>query len=415
MERLLRLLAVAALLPLFTLAAGCCAVNHAPPGDPEAPYPLPAAPQVGQVVHLRTGVMVSEARLLEAAGDARIVYVGETHDNPAAHRLQLAVLKALAERWPGEVSLGMEMFTPAQQPVLDRWVAGELDEKAFLRESGWHATWSMDFAFYRELLLFARERGIPVVGLNADKGLVSALGRRDAAALDEAERTRLPEMDMSDPYQTALVEAYFGGHAGGNGMLAGFQRVQTLWDESMAENIVRHLTAFPERRQRMVVLAGGNHIRYGFGIPRRVFRRLPLSYLLVGSEEVAVAPGAHPESMDVQLPRFPMPPFDYLAYTLYEAPPAERVKLGLGLEERDGRVTVNMVMPGSPAANAGVRKGDVVTACDGTPVAEPFDLIYAVGQKSKGDKAALEVERDGTRLTLEADLQPWAGHGGMGK
>ncbi len=414
MDRFARRLA-ALLFTLLALALGGCAVTGAPLGDPETPYPLPAAPQVGQIVHLRTGVLVSEAQLLEAAGDARIVYVGETHDNPAAHRLQLAVLKALADRWPGEVSLGMEMFTPAQQAALDRWVAGELDEKAFLRASGWHATWSMDFALYRDLLLFARERHIPVVGLNADKALVSALGRRDAAALDETERARLPDMDMSDPYQTALVTAFFGGHAGGSGRLAGFQRVQTLWDETMADNIVRHLAAFPERRQRMVVVAGGNHIRYGFGIPRRVFRRLPLPYLLIGSEEVAVAPGANPVKMKVDLPRFPMPPFDYLAYTLYEAPPAERVKLGLGLEERDGRVTVSMVMPGSPGERAGVRKGDVVTACDGTPVAAPFDLIYAVGHKARGDKAALEVERDGIRLTLEADLQPWAGHGGMAK
>ena len=71
--------------------------------------------------------------MLAAASDARIVYVGETHDNPASHRQELAVLQALDRRYPGGAALGMEMFTPAQQEVLDRWSAGELTEKEFLK------------------------------------------------------------------------------------------------------------------------------------------------------------------------------------------------------------------------------------------------------------------------------------------
>ncbi len=87
----------------------------------------------------------------------------------------------------------------------------------------------------------------------------------------------------------------------------------------MAENVVRHLQSFPGDTRRMVVLAGGNHIRYGFGIPRRVFRRLPTSYVLVGSKEIA-APGrrAAPQTMDVALPLFPMPPYDFVVFTVYE-------------------------------------------------------------------------------------------------
>lgn len=391
---------------LAALVLTGCAMTHGPLGNPEAPYPLAKAPQVGEIVHLPTGTQVREEEMLAAATDARIVYVGETHDNPASHRVELLVLQAMNERWPGQVSLGLEMFTRKQQPVLDRWVAGELSEKAFLKESDWGSNWSMDFAFYRDLLSYARDHRIPVIGLNADKELVRTVGRHAPEELPEEDRARLPEMDMTDPYQTAMVDAIYGGHAAGANLLAGFQRVQTLWDEAMAESVVDHLLTCLDGSRRMVVMAGGNHVRYGFGIPRRVFRRLPTSYVLVGSHEVEVPASKQDRLMDVDLPYFPMPPYDYLVYTAYEDLPGERVKLGIRMENQEGKVVVQDVLPGSTAEKGGVRGGDVILAFDNEVITESFDLVYAVGLRNKGDKATLEVERNGEKLKLDLDLQP---------
>jgi uncharacterized iron-regulated protein len=406
MRRYLLPLLRGAALPLALLALTACSMSQLPLGNPEAPYPPAQPPRVGEILHIPTGTGVTEAQMLAAASDARIVYVGETHDNPAAHRVQLAVLQAMAERWPGQVSLGMEMLTRAEQPVLDRWVAGEFSEKEFLKAADWYTVWSLDFAYYRDLLHFAREQKIPVVGLNAEKALVRAVSQRDLAELDPAERDRLPEMDMSDPYQTAMVEAVFGGHSGGTNQLAGFQRVQTLWDETMAESVVRHLQSFPHDNQRMVVLAGSHHIRYGFGIPRRVFRRLPVSYALIGSEEVEFPEHRLGQRMRVQMPAFPMPPYDYVVFTAYEDLPGDRVKLGVRMEEQDGRVVVLAVVPGSAAERSGVLAGDTLLSLDGEPISENFDLVYAVGQKVRGDRGVLAVERGGEVLQLEVDFQP---------
>jgi uncharacterized iron-regulated protein len=391
---------------LALLALTACTMAHEPLGTAESPYPLARQPEIGEIVHLPTGTLVREEEMLAAVSDARIVYVGETHDNPASHRLELTVLQAMDERWPGLVSLGMEMFTPRQQPALDRWVAGELSEKAFLKEVAWGTNWSMDFALYRELLTYARDRHIPVVGLNAEKDLVKAVGRKAPEELAEEERARLPEMDLADPYQTAMVDAIYGGHAAGNNHLAGFQRVQTLWDETMAENVARHLTTCLDGSRRMVVVAGGNHIRYGFGIPRRVFKRAPASYVLVGNQELAIPQDKQDRLMDVEMPHFPMVPYDYVVFTAYEDLPGERVKLGVRMEDKDGKVVVQDVVPGSTAKKAGVKNGDVVMALDGESIAESFDLVYAVGLHKKGDKAVLEVERGSEKLKLDLDFQP---------
>ncbi len=384
--------------PLILACSLMFACSSTPPlGDPEMPYPPARAPKVGEILHVPTGVFVTEAQMLDAATDARIVYVGETHDNPASHRLELALLKALAERYPRKVALGMEMLTPEQQPVLDKWVADRLSEKELLEQSRWYEIWRMDFDYYKALFHFCRENGIPIIGLNATRKQVEAVASDDLSKLDEAQRAGIPKLDMTDPYQQALVKAVYGGHAHGGGSEARFLRVQTLWDETMAANVARYLSSPEGSGRRMLVIAGGHHVSYGVGIPRRVFRRLPVSYVLVGNEDIEYAEGKGDKVMDVTLPRMPMPPYDYIVYTKYERLPKRQVRLGILLGEGEKGVEIKGVLPSSPAAKAGLRKGDLIRDIDGEVVTKSFDVIYVVKQKQPGDKVVLTVERDGKR------------------
>ncbi|PKN12609.1 MAG: hypothetical protein CVU69_06115 [Deltaproteobacteria bacterium HGW-Deltaproteobacteria-4] len=380
---------------------GACAPQSPLLGNPQAPYPPPTKPQVGDILHLRTGHFVSAGEMASAATDSRIIYVAETHDNPASHRVQLDLLKALAQRYPGRTAVAMEMFTPAQQDTLDAWVANALDEKNFLKL--WYSSWKMDFAYYRDILNYCREAGIPIIGINAEKSMVQAVGRKDFAALTAEEQARLPTtLDPGDPYHQALTAAIFGGHMQGK-PLDGFQRVQTLWDETMAGNIVRFLTSPQGDDIHLLVLAGGNHVRYGFGIPRRVFKQLPLSYTLIGNEELEVSEAKKKEAyMDVKLPNFPMPAYDYLVFTRYEElEKKDDVKLGIMLAEKEGKVIASGILPNGAAALAGVQTGDVLRRLDGEELTESFDLIYALKQKKIGEKGQLTVERGGETLLLD--------------
>ena len=405
---LILLVAAATTLPLF----GACTPARIG-GNPELPYPPPRPPVVGDILHLPTGLYVSEAQMLAAATDARIIYVGETHDNPASHRQELAVLQALDRRYPGGVTLGMEMFTPGQQEVLDRWSAGELTEKEFLKTVHWFENWQSDFDYYRDLLLYARDHRIPVIGLNTDKELRHAVARKDFPDLSPELSARLPEIDRDDPYHRALVASIFGGHDGGSSRLEGFLRVQLLWDETMAENIARYLASPQGEDRHLLVVAGGNHIRNGFGIPRRVFRRLPLSYVLVGSHEIEIPPDKQDRIMDVDIPDFPLIPYDYLAYTVYEDLGKKGVKLGVILDASDGKVRVKGVTAGSNGERAGVKEGDILLRFNDAVLSDNFDLVYEVQQMRPGDKAVLTLERDGAEQKMEvtfAETPPPAEH-----
>ena len=361
-----------------------------PLGDPELPYPPAREPVVGDILHLPTGVYVSEQTLLDHAVRERVVFVGETHDNPASHRLERIILAALQEHNPGNVTLAMEMFVPSQQQVLDRWSDGELSEKDFLKEVDWYGTWSMNFAFYRPLLQYCREHKIKILALNAEQDIKKLVSHSPLEDLPEAVRQKLPQMDFHDPYQRAMVQATFKDHAMGSAMLASFQRVQTLWDETMASNLADYLKKMPPSHQ-VEVIAGGNHVRYGFGIPRRMFRRVPASYLLVGSNEIDIPADKQDRLMNVVKPDYPMPPYDFVMYTRYEDLPSPGVKLGVMFEPGAKGLTVQGVMPGSAAAAAGVESGDILIGIDDSPINEPFDLIYALQQKQVGDSAQLKL------------------------
>jgi uncharacterized iron-regulated protein len=367
-------------------------------GNPEAPYPLIQA-KVGDLFHLPTGHRVTTLDLIEAIGNTRVIFVGETHDNPASHRLQSDILQELYKKNPGKLALAMEMFTPEQQPVLDRWSAGELAEKDFLREVDWFKNWQMNFALYRPLLSFCRDNKIPVIALNAPKSLVRKVGRTPLEELPEELRAQLPELDFTDPYQRALAESIYSGHSMGKAMSDGFIRVQTLWDETMAQNLANYLQSPEGEERQVVVVAGGNHVRYGFGIPRRLHRRLPVSYLLIGSSEIEIPKEREVQLMDVNMPLFPMRAWDYLKLTSYEGVESG-VKLGIMIDDDPQGVLVKMVMPGSIADKAGIKNDDLLLQADETRLHDRFDLLYLLMNMQSGDQIQLSLQRGEEVLLL---------------
>lgn len=384
---------------LVLFLAGCAST---PKWNSEMPYQPASAPEVGDILHVATGHYVSQEQMLANATLDPLLYVGELHDNPASHRLELTALKAMAARHPGKVALGMEMFTAKQQDALNKWVAGELSEKEFLRQSRWYSEgWASDFTYYRALLEFCRDQQIPVIGLNVDKELGRQVSKMALAEMAPEVRAQLPEMDLSDPYQRAMVEAMISDHAAGGKMVESFHRRQTLWDETMAQSVVDYLQDQPD--MHMVVVAGGWHVEYGFGIPRRVFRRLPLSYTIIGSKTLKVPEEKRHQLMNVKMPRFPMPEADYLTFQEYEVLAKKGVRLGVMLDDTDEEPGVKVigVMPGSVAAEAGIKEEERIINFDGVAVQDNFDVIYAVKNKAPGDTSKLVLAGDDGERSVE--------------
>jgi putative serine protease PepD len=80
----------------------------------------------------------------------------------------------------------------------------------------------------------------------------------------------------------------------------------------------------------------------------------------------------------------------------------------LGIEtgnSTDGNgALVGSVQGGGPAAAAGMRSGDVVTAFDGSPVHGSNDLVAAITSHRPGDKVNLTVRRGSSSINITATL-----------
>jgi serine protease Do len=75
----------------------------------------------------------------------------------------------------------------------------------------------------------------------------------------------------------------------------------------------------------------------------------------------------------------------------------------LGLSEAHGAL-VSGVEPGGPAAKAGVKQGDVVTAINGASIADSNTLRNRIAGTTPGTAVTLDVLRDGKKQTLTATL-----------
>jgi serine protease Do len=93
-----------------------------------------------------------------------------------------------------------------------------------------------------------------------------------------------------------------------------------------------------------------------------------------------------------------------------------RAKLGVSVQELNQSLAdsfklpqpegalVAGIAPGSAAAKAGLKPGDVILSYNGQPIAASGDLPALVGMAKPGDRASLEVWRNGKKESLSATL-----------
>jgi len=316
--------------------------------------------------------------LIDALTDARVIFVGESHDRYEDHLNQLAIIRGLHER--GEkLAIGMEFFQQPFQPALDAYVEGRLSEADLLRQTEYFNRWRFDYRLYRPILRYAREQGIPMIALNVPSEITEKVGDSGLDALSPEEAALIPaEIDRGDEAYRQHVEAVFSMHPKApDADLEHFLDVQLLWDEGMAERAARYLKVHPDRT--LVVLAGAGHIEYGRGIPNRVTRRIPVP-------SATVVSGNH-RPMDPALA-------DYILYPRQVGLPATGLMgVMLDVESEGAGVGVQGFAEDSGAKAAGVKEGDRIVRVGDEPIEGYADIRIALMDSLPGQKVPVEIVR----------------------
>ncbi|MBB2493437.1 ChaN family lipoprotein [Aquipseudomonas ullengensis] len=241
------------LLCCIALLAACQSHDVAPPPAWLSPEGRQAA-ELGQIRDLSSGELLSPQQLVERLAVAPRVLVGEQHDNPDHHALQLWLLRELAARRP-QGSLLLEMLTPSQQARVDEVQAQSRAGTApvdLIGALAWQPGW--DWSVYGALVSEALRQPYPLLSANLDRSEIMSIYQQ---------RPTLPSgVSTAAAVQDALFADIRESHCGllPESQLPAMLAVQQQRDRRMAERLL----AAP---QPAVLLAGAFHVRKDLGVP----------------------------------------------------------------------------------------------------------------------------------------------------
>ena len=352
--------------------------------------------QPGQWATPEGGDVDAAALFAELAG-ADAVLLGETHNRMDHHRWQVGTLAALHGQRPDMV-IGLEMLPRSAQPVLDDWVAGELNEEQFLQESDWYEHWGFNPRLYWPILHFARVHDVPLVALNAERDLVRRLGHEgwESVPADERDGVSAPA-DPAEAYREYLEEV-LERHPAAPGGSDAFIGTQLAWDRMMAAAIADVIEAGGDEPPLVVGIIGSGHLEYGHGVPHQLADLgVDDTPVLLPRETDGACTGEDPD----------------LARAVFGVRGGERFQpltpmLGVQMERAEGGdgVEIRGVMPDSVAGAAGIETGDRLVEAGGRAVEEPADLQRIVQGVTPGTWLPVMLERNGEREEVIARF-PW--------
>lgn len=208
----------------------------------------------GMIRDLNSGRELTPQQLAERLAQASRVLVGEQHDNPDHHALQLWLLQALTDR-RAQGSLLLEMLNPDQQAKVDAVHADFKKSKApadLPVTLAWQKSW--DWALYGPVVRFALGQPYPLLAANLDADDIMAI------------YTQVPTLAGVQSTAPAVREQLLGqireSHCGllPEEHMPAMLAVQQQRDRRMAQSLLA--APLPA-----LLFAGTYHVRKDIGVP----------------------------------------------------------------------------------------------------------------------------------------------------
>ena len=402
------------------LFLGACATAQKPPGASAASKQMPPRPNLhtlslgnpelkdkfveiglGDIVRTSDGARIDFETLIQELAQPRVVYLGESHTSLSIHQFQTRVIKSLYNLQPS-LKIGMEFFQRDSDKALKLWSNGWLTEKGLMYMTGWYKTGGYNFAYYRPFMNFAREKGLPVIGLNIPRTVLRSISTRGLDALNDDEKKMVGAVDVNNKEHRELIMQYFGGASmahGGGGKKAAEARMdrmyaaQSTWDNVFADSA---LAALEDWDGILVVIVGSGHVSYNLGTNRRFVEKSDLP--------TATIMPIHVDGKKERV-RVVRSIGDYIVGVEADMNPEHFPRFGISGTDKDGKIVVGMLFPNSLASKAGLKTGDIITALDGKKLKDATEMRMRLAIKTWGDSAQLTVNRDGKseEITIKAE------------
>jgi uncharacterized iron-regulated protein len=203
---------------------------------------------------LQSGRMLTPRQLVDRLAVAQRVLVGEQHDNPDHHALELWLLQALDDQRP-QGSLLLEMLTPDQQGRVDT-VQRDIRQGRYpanlTAELAWQQGW--DWTLYGPVMRFALAQPYPVLSANLAAEEMGAIYHQRPAL--SGIRSTAAEV------REHLLAQVRDSHCGllPEDALPAMLAIQQQRDRRMARRMI-------DAPSPAMLLAGSYHVRKDLGVP----------------------------------------------------------------------------------------------------------------------------------------------------
>jgi uncharacterized iron-regulated protein len=244
---------------------------------------------------------LSRKELLAKLDIAGVIYLGEKHDNPRQHALQLDIVRALIARGH-RPAIGFEVFSVAETSLLMSYATAKVPkthqgkmpppEERLRRALGWGKQRDQSWAFYGPLVQIAREHRLVIVGIDLPRSLRRRIARVGIGGLTKVERRLLdPTAPRSDAYADLMRARLKAMHCG-HGSDAYIDRLYQNWvarNDTMAAAISDMVAQ--QNGEPVVVILGAGHTQHNLGAYARVAELVPgIAQLNLAFREVAETP-----------------------------------------------------------------------------------------------------------------------------
>jgi uncharacterized iron-regulated protein len=256
--------------------------------DVRVPAPEPEVPLAAGVFPLDGDPEAHARRVAEAARGARVLYLGEVHDNPHHHAHQRRVLETLLALGQRPI-LAFEMLPREEQAAVEAALREARSAPALGERLGWGRRGWPDFAMYWPLFELAQRHALPVIAADLHPDTARRIGREGLAALGQAGAPLASRLPPDAAREAAIARTIQEAHCN----LLPAARLPAMVESWHARNVTmaRGLVEALEGAAQAVVIAGRGHQSPG-GLPDQ------LEALLPGVAQVAVdfvEVGAEPE------------------------------------------------------------------------------------------------------------------------
>lgn len=150
-----------------------------------------------------SGREISFEELIDRLAPSEVVFIGEVHNCPITHWLELKITQALYARHGKQLTLGAEMLESDIQLILDEYMQRLISPDRFGAEARLWDNYETD---YHPIVFFAKEQGIPFVATNVPRRYANSVRNHGLEILDSlSEEARCSDAPLPIPFTLSLI------------------------------------------------------------------------------------------------------------------------------------------------------------------------------------------------------------------